>query len=112
MAPSVEAIPQAAVQAKNIDAAPAVDDRVKRNELKELEIADQMGGEDMYVDGEVDTCWYNWVGSIWVKPYRFENRSGTYVIALKTEPHAELGKHRHRGEVRAFTVKGQWGYHE
>ena len=88
------------------------DDRVRNNEIKEMEIADQLGGQDMYIDSEKDTDWYHWTGSIYVKPLRFENRSGTYVIVLKTEPHAELGKHRHRGEVRAFTTKGTWGYHE
>ena len=88
------------------------DDRVRNNEISEMSIADELGGADMYVDSEKDTEWYNWTGSIWVKPLRFENRSGTYVIVLKTAEHAELGKHRHRGEVRAYTTKGNWGYHE
>lgn len=88
------------------------DDRVRNNEIKEMEIAERLGGTDMYIDAEKDTEWYHWVGSIYVKPLRFENRSGTYIIVLKTDPHAELGKHRHRGEVRAYTVKGKWGYHE
>ena len=77
------------------------DDRVKQNEIKEDEIADKLGAADQYIDAEKDTVWYHWTGSIYVKPLRFENRSGTYVIVLKTDPHAELGKHRHRGEVRA-----------
>ncbi|KAI1342466.1 hypothetical protein F5Y15DRAFT_305111 [Xylariaceae sp. FL0016] len=87
-------------------------DRVKRNELAELEIASQMGAPDVYIDAERGTEWYLWKGSIYVKPLRFENRSGLYVIVLKTDPRAELGKHRHRGEVRAYTVRGNWGYHE
>ena len=87
-------------------------DRVKQNELKELELADQVGAPDVYVDGEQDTCWYHWTGSIYVKPLRFENRAGNYIIKLKTDPHAELGKHRHRGMVKAYTIKGNWGYHE
>lgn len=88
------------------------DERVRNNELKEMDIANRLGAEDVYIDGEKDTDWYHWTGSIYVKPLRFENRSGTYVISLKTDPHAELGKHRHRGEVRAYTVRGNWGYHE
>jgi 2,4'-dihydroxyacetophenone dioxygenase len=84
-------------------------DRVKANEIAEDKIADRLGAKDMYVDGEKDTEWYHWVGSIYVKVYRIENRSGTYVIALKTDPHAELGKHRHRGQVKAYTIKGNWG---
>ena len=77
-------------------------DRVKANELKEDKIATHLGAADTYIDAEKDTLWYHWTGSIYVKPLRFENRSGTYVIVLKTDPHAELGKHRHRGEVRAY----------
>ncbi|KIX08472.1 uncharacterized protein Z518_03128 [Rhinocladiella mackenziei CBS 650.93] len=87
-------------------------DKVRANELKELRIAETLGAEDVYIDAETDTLWYHWVGSMWVKPFRFDNRSGTYVIALKTGPRAELGKHRHRGEVKAYTVKGSWGYYE
>lgn len=92
--------------------APQKLDRVKQNELKEDQLADQYGAPDVYVDGEADTCWYHWTGSIYVKPLRFENRTGCYVIKLKTDPHAELGKHRHRGMVKAYTIKGNWGYHE
>jgi hypothetical protein len=87
--------------------------RVRNNELVELKIAEEMGAPDVYVDSEKDTCWYLWTGSIYCKVLRVENRTGLYVIALKTGPHAELGKHRHRGEVRAYTVgDGHWGYHE
>lgn len=87
--------------------------RVKDNELAELKIAEEMGAPDVYVNSEKDTCWYLWTGSIYCKVLRIENRTGLYVIALKTGPHAELGKHRHRGEVRAYTVgDGHWGYHE
>jgi 2,4'-dihydroxyacetophenone dioxygenase len=87
--------------------------RVRNNELAELKIAEEMGAPDVYVDSEKDTCWYLWTGSIYCKVLRIENRTGLYVIALKTGPHAELGKHRHRGEVRAYTVgDGHWGYHE
>ena len=87
--------------------------RVRDNELAELKIAEEMGAPDVYVDSEKDTLWYLWTGSIYCKVLRIENRTGLYVIALKTGPHAELGKHHHRGEVRAYTVGDvNWGYHE
>lgn len=110
MAPSVAAAPAP----ESLPVKPAQpDDRVKKNELAELKIAEEYGAPDVYVDAEKDTCWYLWTGSIYCKVLRIENRTGLYVIALKTGPHAELGKHRHRGEVRAYTVgDGHWGYHE
>lgn len=82
---------------------------VQRNELKELDIAARMGAPDVYIDSRKDFLWYHWLSDIYIKPLRFENRSGTYVIALKTDKHTELGKHRHRGEVKAYTVRGNWG---
>lgn len=87
-------------------------DAIVRNTEEELKIAAERGAPDVYVDSENDTDWYLWQGTIYVKPLRFENRTGTYVILLKTAPEAQLGKHRHRGEVRAYTVQGSWGYHE
>lgn len=62
MSPPV-AIETTPVQAKPVNGTPQVDDRVKQNELKELAIADEMGGKDMYIDAEADTEWYHWVGS-------------------------------------------------
>ena len=87
-------------------------DRVAKNTMAELHLAEKMGAADVYIDCEKDTEWCYWTGSIYMKPVRFDNRSGSFVIKLKTEPEAQLGKHRHRGEVRAYTVKGPWGYHE
>ena len=114
MAPSLEMeAPTGSAMPVKADSTKVVqDDHVKQNELRELEIADRLGAPDVYIDSQNDTEWYHWVGSIYVKIMRIENRTGTYVIALKTEPHAELGKHRHRGMVKAFTIHGDWGYHE
>lgn len=113
MAPSVqEAAPPVSKSKTASTVSDAVVDRVKANEQKELRIAVEKGAPDVYVDSETETSWYHWTGDIWVKPYRFNNRNGTYVIGLKTDPRAELGKHRHRGEVKAYTVRGSWGYYE
>lgn len=90
---------------------PAVD-RVKANELVELDIANRLGAPDVYVDSEEESCWYHWVGDLWVKPLRFNNRNGEFVIKLRSDVFTELGKHRHRGEVKAYSASGNWGYHE
>lgn len=112
MAPATTVDNTSDLPIKTKDTHASTEDRVKRNELRELTIADQLGAPDVYIDCEKDTLWYHWVGTIYVKILRIENRSGTYVIALKTDPHAELGKHRHRGQVKAYTRAGTWGYHE
>jgi hypothetical protein len=42
----------------------ATTERVERAAQKELEIADRLGGLDMYVDGEEDTDWVSLNGRI------------------------------------------------
>ncbi|KAH8812958.1 hypothetical protein F5884DRAFT_319236 [Xylogone sp. PMI_703] len=91
---------------------PDVAERVRRNVITEINLTDKYGCPDVYVNSKSDTLWYLWQSTIWVKPLRFEAKTGTYVIALKTDPAAELGKHRHRGPVTAYTVRGSWGYEE
>ena len=58
MAPGVDTQPQpAAAQPKAANGGPV--DRVKANELKENKVADRLGAQDMYIDGEKDTDWYH-----------------------------------------------------
>ena len=85
--------------------------RVVQNEQTELGLADNYGVPDHYLSTH-DTLWYHWQGNIYVKPIRFEAKTGTYVIALKCSVDSDLGKHRHRGPVTGYTVKGAWGYKE
>ena len=85
--------------------------RVEQNQQTELGLADKFGMPDHYLSTD-DTLWYHWQGDIYVKPIRFEAKTGTYVIALKCSVDADLGKHRHRGPVTGYTVKGAWGYKE
>ena len=46
--------------------------------------------------------------------HRFLLAAGTFVISLanRTNEDADLGKHRHRGQVTAVTLKGEWWYEE
>lgn len=88
-----------------------ISSRVVQNEQTELVLADTYGLPDHYLSTK-DTLWYHWQGDIYVKPIRFEGKTGTYVIALKCAVDADLGKHRHRGPVTGYTVKGAWGYKE
>jgi hypothetical protein len=104
--------PLPVLEPQSVAAQETDEQRVARNVDTELLIIDKYGAPDVYVNGETDTDWFHWQRTIWVKPLRFENRTGTYVILLKTTPAGDLGKHRHRGDVNAFTIKGSWGYKE
>lgn len=81
-------------------------------EKAELAVVDKYSSPDVYVNGEADTCWHPWYANLEIKLLRFETRTGTFVMLLRSTEDAWLGKHRHRGNVAAFTVRGEWNYKE
>ncbi|KXJ85696.1 hypothetical protein Micbo1qcDRAFT_153914 [Microdochium bolleyi] len=85
---------------------------LNEKEKAELEFTDKKSSPDVYINGDKDTLWHPWVGTLELRPLRFETRSGIFVIGLRTPVDAWLGKHRHRGVVTAVTISGNWGYSE
>lgn len=81
-------------------------------ERAELAFTDKYSAPDVFINGKKDTLWFPWIGPIELKPLRMENRTGTFVVALRSAVAAGLGKHRHRGSVTAITISGAWGYKE
>ena len=79
---------------------------------EDLAFVDRYSSPDVYIDSTKDTLWHPWVGTLELKPLRFETRSGTCVISLRTPVDCWLGKHRHRGTVSAVTTAGPWRYRE
>ncbi|BFZ59349.1 hypothetical protein YB2330_000357 [Saitoella coloradoensis] len=72
--------------------------------------------EEIRIDGEKDTIWVPW-GNIHFKPLRLEPRTGLVVAILKAGPDSSsntesVPKHRHRGPVTAFGLKGEFEYLE
>ncbi|PNP73221.1 hypothetical protein FNYG_13438 [Fusarium nygamai] len=98
------------------DQAPAKSDNheSKLTPLEKAEIAftDKYSSPDAYINGEQDTCWFPWQGSLDLKPLRFETRTGTIVAVLRSSEDAWVGKHRHRGPVTVATLKGEMKYKE
>ncbi|KAJ5995260.1 hypothetical protein N7481_002237 [Penicillium waksmanii] len=81
-------------------------------EKSELALADKFSSPDVYINGESDTCWHPWHENLELKPLRFETRTGTFVVVLRSSEDTWLGKHRHRGTVTAVTLNGEWNYKE
>lgn len=81
-------------------------------ERSELALADKYSSPDVFISGERDTCWHPWTANLELKPLRFETRSGTFVVVLRSLEDTWLGKHRHRGTVTAVTLNGEWNYKE
>ena len=81
-------------------------------EKSELALADKYSSPDVYISGEADTCWHPWTANLELKPLRFETRTGTFVVVLRSLEDTWLGKHRHRGTVTAVTLNGEWNYKE
>lgn len=81
-------------------------------EKSELALADKFSSPDVYINGESDTCFHPWHENLELKPLRFETRTGTFVVVLRSSEDTWLGKHRHRGTVTAVTLNGEWNYKE
>jgi 2,4'-dihydroxyacetophenone dioxygenase len=79
---------------------------------KGLAFTDKHSSPDVYISYNKDTLWHPWTGTLELKPLRYETRSGSFVVALRTPVDAWLGKHRHRGTVTAVTLAGNWRYKE
>ncbi|ENH74704.1 hypothetical protein FOC1_g10003485 [Fusarium oxysporum f. sp. cubense race 1] len=79
---------------------------------KALVFTDKHSSPDVYVNSSKDTLWHPWTGTLELKPLRFETRSGSFVIGMRTPVDCWLGKHRHRGTVTAVTLSGNWRYKE
>lgn len=80
-------------------------------ERAELAVADRYAAPDRHMSSD-EVPWFPWIGPIELKLLRADNRSGQFVVGLRSAEDAVLGKHRHRGAVTAVTVKGQWEYFE
>jgi hypothetical protein len=85
---------------------------LNEHERSELAFVDKYSAPDVYINEKNDTLWFPWIGPIELKPMRMENRTGTFVVGLRSKVAASLGKHRHRGTVTAITMSGEWGYKE
>lgn len=80
-------------------------------ELQELATVRDFGGKDTHISAE-ESPWFAWVGDIEIKILRIENRTGLFVIALRSPTDQWVGRHRHRGVVTATTISGSWNYLE
>ncbi|KAH7112723.1 RmlC-like cupin domain-containing protein [Dactylonectria macrodidyma] len=113
MAPSTtDDVPQVSQTSADIPERPKHESILTEEDRAELAFTDKRSAPDVYINGNTDTLWFPWVGPIELKPLRMENRTGTFVVALRSPVDAWLGKHRHRGSVTALTVSGEWRYKE
>lgn len=87
-----------------------VEDESSLNEHERF--VDKYSAPDVYINGQHGTFWFPWIGPIELKPMRMENRTGTFVVGLRSKVATSLGKHLHRGTVTAITISGEWGYKE
>lgn len=113
MAPSTTISDPAPEPVSEFTKAPGADgSSLNERERSEIAFVDKHSAPDVYINGKDDTLWFPWIGPIELKPMRMENRSGTFVVGLRSKVAASLGKHRHRGTVTAITISGAWGYKE
>lgn len=83
-----------------------------KKQQDEYAFVDKYSATDVYINADKDTSWFPWTANMELKPLRFDTKSGTFVMAMRSLGDGQLGKHRHRGSVSAVTIAGQWGYKE
>lgn len=63
--------------------------------------------------GDEESPWIALIdGVAWLKHLSFDVRRGTVAHVLKVGPGGMLERHRHRGAVSGYTLRGSWGYRE
>lgn len=112
MTPCISTTPEHTTQKKSSNLFNNPDSKLAPLDQDELRLVDKYSSPDVYISGERDTFWHPWVNNLELKPLRFETRTGTFVIVLRAKEDTWLGKHRHRGNVTAVTLKGEWNYKE
>lgn len=88
-----------------------VESKLSELERAELDVVRRFAAPDRHIS-EDEVPWFPWVGPIEIKVLRADNRSGNFVVGLRSAEDAVLGKHRHRGPVSGVTVRGRWEYFE
>jgi len=69
------------------------------------------GIPDSYI-AENQSVYHPWTGNVMLKPLRFDTRNNLYVTIMWSPGAGGLGRHRHRGNVSAYTLEGSWAYRE
>lgn len=113
MAPSTTILDLAPEPVSDPTERPRADESsLTEHERAAIAFVEEHSAPDVYINGESDTLWFPWMGSIELKPMRMEKITGLFVVGLRSKVAASLGKHRHRGAVTAATMSGAWGYKE
>jgi quercetin dioxygenase-like cupin family protein len=67
---------------------------------------------DTKVVGTEAIPWATFAPGIEVRMLRVGGESGTYTLMTRFGPGTVLPRHRHMGEVHAYTIQGRWYYRE
>lgn len=100
------------IQKKSGDLLAHTESKLTSLDKAELQVADKYSSPDVYISCKDDTLWHPWMHGLELKPLRFETKTGAFVVVLRADKDTWLGKHRHRGNVTALTMNGEWNYKE
>ena len=67
---------------------------------------------DTQVVGTEGIPWALFAPGIEIRMLRVGGESGTYTLMTRFAPGTVLPRHRHMGEVHAYTIRGRWYYKE
>ncbi|HVW70142.1 MAG TPA: 2,4'-dihydroxyacetophenone dioxygenase family protein [Steroidobacteraceae bacterium] len=56
--------------------------------------------------------WFDYAPGVQMKLLKINRSTGQFVLLLRAEPGAHLGRHKHYGTVNVYTLRGRWRYLE
>jgi hypothetical protein len=80
--------------------------------IRHRDRVDQRGRREFHI-GDDESPWIPLVKDVaWIRHLAFDVRSGSVAHILKVGPGGLLERHRHRGAVHGYTLRGSWRYRE
>lgn len=69
-------------------------------------------GKHEFHIGPDESPWVPFIENVAIRHLAFDVRTGTAVNVLRVDEGGVLGRHRHRGPVAGFVIRGSWRYLE
>ncbi|MBQ0985990.1 2,4'-dihydroxyacetophenone dioxygenase family protein [Streptomyces sp. F63] len=66
---------------------------------------------DHALDAE-DIPWVEYVEGVHYKPFRFDVVNSSFILLLKIDTAGVVNRHQHTGQVKGYTIRGEWHYPE
>lgn len=76
-------------------------------------VVDKYSKKDVFIPAtEEESPWVPFVENVYIRHLAFDVRANSFTNILRVDAGGGLGRHRHRGPVHGFVLRGSWRYLE